>query len=298
MLYRIVGIGAAAALGASSALFHWVYNGWPDVRTAIPSSWASSPTRSLEPTATLFHPPSSSTLASGDGTDPSPPVFPVGSTSKATDPTVALLSVATPTETSETAIDRPGFDVVRVETNGETVIAGHSNPKAIIQLRDGESVVATVAADDQGQFVILPGALSPGSHTLTLAARDAAAGVVLSKAIAIEVGVAPENAAFTTANSSAPTRSGAAEEPTAAAQAITLDASAPPAKAVATERNVIMPEIVTATVARGDSLWLLSRRYYKDGARYHQIFAANATQIRSPGLIYPGQSFVVPPAAQ
>ena len=58
--------------------------------------------------------------------------------------------------------------------------------------------------------------------------------------------------------------------------------------------NVVVSDIRTATVVRGDSLWRLSRRFYKDGMRYRQIYAANASQIRDPRLIYPSQVFVVP----
>ena len=42
------------------------------------------------------------------------------------------------------------------------------------------------------------------------------------------------------------------------------------------------------------SLWRISWHLLGDGQRYRQIFAANASQIRDPKLIYPGQIFVVP----
>ena len=58
----------------------------------------------------------------------------------------------------------------------------------------------------------------------------------------------------------------------------------------------IVPELVTATVFRGDSLWRISRKVLGHGIRYTQIYAANTKQIRDPNLIYPGQVFVVPQA--
>ncbi|HEY8564650.1 MAG TPA: LysM peptidoglycan-binding domain-containing protein [Beijerinckiaceae bacterium] len=57
---------------------------------------------------------------------------------------------------------------------------------------------------------------------------------------------------------------------------------------------VVVPEVVTAIVARGDSLWQISRRTYGRGMRYTAIYTANQQQIRDPKRIYPGQVFVLP----
>ena len=59
--------------------------------------------------------------------------------------------------------------------------------------------------------------------------------------------------------------------------------------------TVLIPEINTASVSRGDNLWRISRRVYGRGVRYTVIYSANQDQIRSPRLIYPGQVFVLPP---
>ncbi len=56
----------------------------------------------------------------------------------------------------------------------------------------------------------------------------------------------------------------------------------------------IVKELQTATVIRGDSLWRISRKMLGHGINYTQIYASNASQIRDPRLIYPGQIFVVP----
>lgn len=58
--------------------------------------------------------------------------------------------------------------------------------------------------------------------------------------------------------------------------------------------NPIVPEIATATVSRGDSLWRISRLRFGKGVRYTVIYEANAGQIRNPDLIYPGQILVMP----
>ena len=50
-------------------------------------------------------------------------------------------------------------------------------------------------------------------------------------------------------------------------------------------------------VQPGQSLWLIARHSYGHGIRYTVIYQANRAQIRDPNLIYPGQIFSVPAAA-
>ena len=50
----------------------------------------------------------------------------------------------------------------------------------------------------------------------------------------------------------------------------------------------------TVKVARGDSLWRISRTMFGAGRLYTQIYEANARQIRDRSRIYPGQVLVVP----
>ncbi len=57
---------------------------------------------------------------------------------------------------------------------------------------------------------------------------------------------------------------------------------------------VIVPEVNTAIVTRGESLWAISKRTYGAGLRYTVIYGANTPQIRDPNRIYPGQVFVLP----
>ncbi len=51
------------------------------------------------------------------------------------------------------------------------------------------------------------------------------------------------------------------------------------------------------TVQPGNTLWGMSTQKFGDGRRYMRIFEANRDQIRNPDLIYPGQIFVIPEAA-
>ena len=55
-----------------------------------------------------------------------------------------------------------------------------------------------------------------------------------------------------------------------------------------------MPGPLNVIIRRGDNLWTISRRLYGKGIRYSTIYEANADQIRSPHLIYPGQIFMLP----
>lgn len=62
------------------------------------------------------------------------------------------------------------------------------------------------------------------------------------------------------------------------------------------------PPAKTHTVARGDSLWAIAKKYYGDGSRYPEIYNANKAIIdgRNKGTgnpkytIYPGQVFAIP----
>jgi nucleoid-associated protein YgaU len=85
------------------------------------------------------------------------------------------------------AAPAPEFDVVRVESSGDAVVAGHAAPGAKVELRDEKKVIASITADDSGQFVILPEPLTAGPHHLRLAARVGDGEVRLSGLAEIEV---------------------------------------------------------------------------------------------------------------
>jgi len=54
------------------------------------------------------------------------------------------------------------------------------------------------------------------------------------------------------------------------------------------------PQHTTHTVARGDTLWGIARRFLGDGRRYREIFDLNRDQISNPNLIFPGQVLQLP----
>jgi len=48
------------------------------------------------------------------------------------------------------------------------------------------------------------------------------------------------------------------------------------------------------TVAKGESLSLIAKKYYKDANKYKQIFEDKAEALKNPDLIHPGQELVIP----
>jgi nucleoid-associated protein YgaU len=63
----------------------------------------------------------------------------------------------------------PSFDIVRVDPQGNAVLAGRAVPGATVTVKDGDAVLGTATADSQGAFVLIPpNALPPGTHEITL----------------------------------------------------------------------------------------------------------------------------------
>lgn len=327
-----------------------------------------------------------------------------------------------------TSSQKPQFDVVRVEPSGETVVAGRAAPNAKITLFSAGKPVGEVTANSEGQFVILPPALPPGDHLLSLQAdavtsdqtvaiavpKPGGRNVVVALAepdkptrilsdatksadtkpadtkpvdakpvaapastppasppVAIRAVEAQEGGGFflsglatagaqirlylngaliasaqagpdgrwsvrvekgmssgkyavradvlgqdggvvaraevpfdyPAAGTMAATsgkREGASTASESAAQrqaeAVTpaTTAAGPEKRTDAAPQSTVVPELRTARVERGDSLWRISRSMLGHGVRYTQIYDANTDQIRDPDLIYPGQVLVVP----
>jgi hypothetical protein len=79
---------------------------------------------------------------------------------------------AAPPSAPAAAASVPSFDIVRINPQGEAVIAGRAAPGAEVTLHDGDTVLGQVTADAKGDWVLLPKApLAPGEHQLSLTAR-------------------------------------------------------------------------------------------------------------------------------
>ncbi len=102
---------------------------------------------------------------------------------------------ATATAAMKPAPRPPSFDVVRVEPNGNAVIAGRAAPGARVTVAANGRKLGSARANSAGQFVILPDRnLAPGTQKLTLSARGPAGAVTTSK-VPVVVAIAPPSAA-------------------------------------------------------------------------------------------------------
>lgn len=94
-----------------------------------------------------------------------------------------------PTETAS-----PKFDVLRVEPNGSTVIAGNAAPGSKVEVLNGDKVIASVTVGASGDFAaVLDTPLTPGDHALALRSTDAEGKTVVSDEVAsVSIPSAPD----------------------------------------------------------------------------------------------------------
>jgi nucleoid-associated protein YgaU len=150
----------------------------------------------------------------------------------------------------------------------------------------------TAAADDHWSLTVKRG-LAPGHYTLRADALDQAEKVAARAEVGFDVPVLTASAAPATPDTTTQTDAAAAPPPMPAPAPPEEHAEVPPPSS--TLNDAVVPAVGTATVIHGDSLWRISRKILGHGTRYTLIYEANASQIRDPNLIYPGQIFVVPP---
>lgn len=85
-------------------------------------------------------------------------------------PSAAALPAA-PTDTTRPA-PAPSFDIVRINKDGDAVIAGRAAPGAEVTTFDDDRIVGMVIADKRGEWVLIPSKpMPPGSRRLSLSAR-------------------------------------------------------------------------------------------------------------------------------
>jgi nucleoid-associated protein YgaU len=67
----------------------------------------------------------------------------------------------------------PSFDVVRINPQGDAVMAGRAAPNTQVQIFDGAKAIGTVTSDARGEWVFVPtDPLPPGGRELSLASRN------------------------------------------------------------------------------------------------------------------------------
>lgn len=110
--------------------------------------------------------------ATNDATDDASPPPPQASSetdseAQTTEPTDEDAAEAVPSDAPPPV--PPTFDVVRIDPNGDTVMAGRAAPGAKVAVLDGSETLGIADADPRGEWVYLPTApLAPGPHELTL----------------------------------------------------------------------------------------------------------------------------------
>jgi nucleoid-associated protein YgaU len=224
-------------------------------------------------------------------TKPAEPSAPSAQQQAGAAPTVSPPAPAAPASATPNA--RPEIKIVTVEAEeGKLYVSGQSSPGATIRLYLNESFIAPGGAGGDGKvsFSIASG-VKPGDYRIRLDDVDPVSGQVRSRA---EVGFnVPAQVASAQAPATAQASASGSPVP-AQPQTSREVASALPQTQVADAGTIVIPNINTAIVSRGDNLWRISQRVYGKGLRYTVIFGANQEQIRNPDLIYPGQVFVLP----
>ena len=200
-------------------------------------------------------------------------------------------------------------ETVEAEDGGRLYVSGRAAPGATVRLYLNESLVASGAATPEGRisFSIRRG-VTAGEYRVRLDDAEGQTGSVLSRAevtfampsagvmaqappAADSVAGPPVIPPLPPGTQGAPGAGSTAGDP---GRTVTASADAIGASRAAEPGLVVVPQISTAAVTRGDSLWRISRRIYGSGVRYTVIYDANQRQIRNPDRIYPGQVFVVP----
>jgi len=113
----------------------------------------------------------------------------------------------------------PSFDIVKVDPSGHAVIAGRAAPGSKVAVLDGDKKLGEVAADDRGEWVLVPTApITPGERQLTLEATNPETGAKTKSADTVALAVAPPATGGTGSGSVAVLLPGNANEPAQALQ--------------------------------------------------------------------------------
>ncbi|GJD88317.1 hypothetical protein BHAOGJBA_1831 [Methylobacterium hispanicum] len=188
---------------------------------------------------------------------------------------------------------------VDAQPGGRLDVTAEAPAGAAVRLYLNDTLVAPAEAGPDGRVVVTIGrGVRPGAYRVRLDAVDPKSGAVRQRAEA-PFGV-PEVAARPGTRLAAGTPEAAVPAPAPPAIAPAAPPATGPALPAPSEAartapaGVFVPEINTAKISRGNSLWQISRRVYGRGNRYTVIYDANQEQIRDPNRIYPGQIFVLP----
>jgi nucleoid-associated protein YgaU len=89
------------------------------------------------------------------------------------------------TEAGANAAVLPSFDILRVEKDGSTVIAGRAAPDSKIDIVDGDKTITSTDVNAAGEFAaVLDTPLGPGDHQITLKAMGKDGKATVSEEVA------------------------------------------------------------------------------------------------------------------
>lgn len=234
-------------------------------------------------------------------------------------PAAAPKPAAPVSKPAEAARINVEIKTVEADEAGRFFVTGTAQPGADVRIYLNETPLANVRAAPDGSFgLMVEKGMRPGNYRVRVDDVDNASGRVLTRAevpftmeararpaappavVTAQAEVAPKPAATVTRDIGTPPQPGTpVAKPAAGAEAVqTARPAVEPEQAVKapvpSDSQAVVAEVKTVTVARGDNLWRISRKSYGRGMRYTWIYDANATQIRDPHWIYPGQIFVMP----
>jgi nucleoid-associated protein YgaU len=212
---------------------------------------------SLEPDTVAAVPGGSVAVAVAQPSAPAGGLAPAGSPGSAEQPSGA-----------------PPVTVEAVETEGGVVYAaGSAGAGAVVRVYvDGRLIGETVASESSRWLLTTEETLEPGEYLVRADQVDPADGAVVARAEVPFDRVADEEVLTPiTVASRGEARFGAG--------------------GIGGASGVEVPSVI---IRRGDNLWRIARRLYGRGVRFSTIYEANATQIRDPDMIYPGQIFMLP----
>jgi LysM repeat protein len=87
---------------------------------------------------------------------------------------------------------KPSFDIVRIDPQGQAVIAGRAAPGDKVRVLDGDKTIGEVAADPRGEWVLLPKeSIAPGNRQLSLEATGPNGGPSRGSADVVALSVLP-----------------------------------------------------------------------------------------------------------
>jgi len=88
----------------------------------------------------------------------------------------------------DTTATPPSFDIVRISPEGDAVIAGRAEPGAVVQILEGDTVIAEATADARGEWaVVAEEPIAPGSAELSLTEHTVDGETIQSESVVVLV---------------------------------------------------------------------------------------------------------------